>query len=56
MELTHTDKCHLGYAMFQLPSNGAWCLFSLIWSRKSWRYSWTISPSMEKPSTIVWRI
>jgi hypothetical protein len=23
MELTHTDKCHLGYAMLQLPSNGA---------------------------------
>jgi hypothetical protein len=34
MEPTHTDMCRLGYAMLQLPSNSAWCLFSLTWLRK----------------------
>jgi hypothetical protein len=53
MELTHTDECRSDYVMLQLLSNSAWCLFSLSWSRKSWRCSWMTLLSMEKPSMSV---
>ena len=53
MERMCTDGCRSGCAMHPHRSNGAWCLFSQTWLKRSWKSSWMIFRSMGKLSIIV---
>src|SRR3954462_13377957 len=48
-----TDICLLVYVMPLLLFKGVCLLYFMIFMKKLWRYSWTISPSMEPLLTIV---
>jgi hypothetical protein len=53
MELMLIDVCLLVCAMLLLLFKDACLLFFMVFVKKLWRYSWTISPSMELLLIIV---
>ena len=48
MELMLTVECLLDYVMLQLLFKDAWCLYFLIWLKKSWKFSWMTFLFMKK--------
>src|SRR4051812_41731077 len=53
MELMLIDVCLLVCAMLLLHFKDACLLSFMVFVKKLWRYSWTISPSMGLPLIIV---
>src|SRR4051794_23825497 len=53
MVLMLIDACLSVCAMLLLRFKDACLLFFMVFVKKLWRYSWTISPSMELPLIIV---
>src|SRR3954449_3079248 len=53
MELMLIDVCLLVCAMLLLHFKDACLLSFMVFVKKFWRYSWTISPSMRLPLIIV---